>query len=140
MTKQPPEGAASRFWESLADSLDELSDAELLAELRESGEDPEALALSARAVLRDAVKRVRQRALIDARRNYLDAVRLFDSQVPNLPQTISAKRQLLVSVFARRPELLTLQFRDLTRVSDEDVEGMLRQMALLGVLDDFQES
>ncbi len=49
------------------------------------------------------------------------------------------KRVMLAELFARRPDLVTAQFRDLERVSDPDIDGMLRQMVMLGILDDLEK-
>jgi predicted phosphoribosyltransferase len=49
-------------------------------------------------------------------------------------------RDLLRSLLEARPQLqpaLTAQFRDFAELSDEDVEGFLRQLDALGVLDEY---
>ena len=52
------------LFEALADSVDALTDDELLAECREEGRSPEDVASDTRAVMRDAVKGFKQRSLV----------------------------------------------------------------------------
>jgi hypothetical protein len=49
------------------------------------------------------------------------------------------KRAILTELLARRPDLVTAQFRDLESVSDSDIDGMLCQMAALGILDELDK-
>jgi hypothetical protein len=51
------EDRLGNFYEALADSLDAVSDAELLEECREDGMDPEAVAVEVKALIAAALAR-----------------------------------------------------------------------------------
>jgi hypothetical protein len=60
--------------------------------------------------------------------------------VVKLPSTNDACRALLEKVLRLVPDcrqmVLTMQYRDLTQLTDEDVRGQLIRLAQLGFLDD----
>jgi hypothetical protein len=57
-----------RIANAVAESIFEASDEEILEEVREAGEDPEAVASHVRSVLSDAVRAHRKRHLIERER------------------------------------------------------------------------
>jgi hypothetical protein len=123
----------------LADSVLELSDDALLAELREEGGDLRKVADHTRNVLRRASKAYRKRKLEEAQHTYEKQVAEIRMKSYNLPVSPNRQRVLLAAVFAARPDmqsaLLTAQHRDFKDLSDTDVEGFLKQLKELGVLD-----
>lgn len=128
-----------RLLDALAEIAADLPDAEALAEAREEGEDPAAIATHMRAVALDAVKAVRQEKLRAARDAYQSERVRLGSRRSALPATADERRRLLDATLRRQPELrgaLTLAARDLTGVPDEDVESLLGQIDALGALDD----
>ncbi len=58
--KMPSHDEARRFWAAIAEDVASTPKNEIMAELREEGEDPSELASAVRQLLRDAVKEVRQ--------------------------------------------------------------------------------
>ena len=135
----PSELETQRFWTALADAAEDTPDQELMDELREAGEDPAAFAARVRAVLLNAIRQWRQAPLREARARRADVLKALAERTSALPTDMLKKRAILAEVFARRPELLTAQFRDLDSVPDKDVDGMLTQLAALGVLDAFEK-
>lgn len=138
--KIPSEDEARRFWTALAEEAVNTPKEELMAELREAGEDPAALAAAVRQMLRDAVKQVRQQPLREAKQRHAAALKKLFDQAVNLPTDMLKKRAILTELFVRRPDLVTAQFRDLESVSDSDIDGMLCQMAALGILDELDKA
>jgi len=137
--KVPSDDEARRFWTALAEDVATTPKDEIMAELREEGEDPSELASAVRQLLRDAVKEVRQQPLREARQRHAAALKKLFDQAVKLPADMLKKRAILTELFARRPDLVTAQFRDLESVSDSDIDGMLRQMAALGILDELDK-
>jgi len=137
--KMPSHDEARRFWAAIAEDVASTPKNEIMAELREEGEDPSELASAVRQLLRDAVKEVRQQPLREARQRHAAALKKLFEQAVKLPTDMLKKRVMLAELFARRPDLVTAQFRDLERVSDPDIDGMLRQMVMLGILDDLEK-
>lgn len=124
---------------SLADSVLELSDEELLAEVRKEGVDPHVEAGRTREFLRQVSKARRMRKLEEAQRAYKKQVAEMRAKRYDLPTSPSKQRELLVAAFAARPDmqtaLFTAQHRDFRELADADVESLLKQLKELGVLD-----
>jgi hypothetical protein len=127
---------------ALAEAAAEASDEELLAEAQEVGLDLEAEAENVRALLGRSVDTFRKKKLEQARRDYeLAASALFTKKYP-LPETPRERRSLLTNLLTAQPQMqgmLTVQFRELNQLSDEDIESSLRKLAELGILDDFSD-
>jgi len=125
--------------DGLAESVAEASDVEILEEAQEAGEHIEESAESLRARLLETVKAFRQQRLQAARKDYVKAVESVRRTVVTLPQTSPERRALIDKILACRPDvgkLLTAQYRDLKALTDEDLEGCLRHLGALGVLDE----
>jgi hypothetical protein len=142
MPKQPRDyrGELREVMNALADSVAETSDKELLAEAQEAGLDLEAEAESVRAVLRRSIDKFRKRKLEQARRDYEIAASALFTKEYSLPETPRDRKRLLTNILAAKPQMqdmLTVQFRELDQLSDEDVESSLRKLAELGILDDL---
>ena len=130
------------LFEALADSVDGLSDEEVLAECREDGRSPEDVAKRTRAVLQDAVKAFKQRALVAAREKHQERTARIAAKSFRLPDSPAARRALLDAVIARHQQagkLVTAQHRDFSEMTDEDVESWLQQFGHLGLLDQNDE-
>ncbi len=123
----------------LADSVLELSDEQILSEIREEGIDPAIEAARIRNVLRQASKAHRQKKLREAKHTYEQRIAEMRTRQYDLPASAAERRDLLAAVFAARPNIqsamLTTQHRDFRELSDADVETFLKQLKELGVLD-----
>ena len=127
---------------ALAESVAEASDADILAEAREAGEDPGRTAARVRALLGRAVKDNQQRRLREAQKDYNERVRVLRARPYALPRTPEDRRKLFVLVMSRKPEigsaLLTAQHREFKDLTDADIQSCLEQLGALGVLDELQ--
>jgi hypothetical protein len=129
------------FFEALADNVENLSDEELLAEIREEGRDPGAIATETRLLVQDTIKRFKQRALFAARQQHdRNEARLAALKL-QLPTSPTDRRRLLDTAIARHKQagrVLIAQYRDFKEMTDEDVESWLEQFSALGLLDDVK--
>ncbi len=129
---------AARVWDALADGVAEAGGEAMAGEIRRAGEDPDALAEEARGILSKAVGRHRMAA---AREERGAKILAMEKRKQGLPRSTSARRRLLERIFHLDSDLLqvalTLQFREVSDLPDDDVESALEQLSALGVLSDF---
>jgi hypothetical protein len=124
--------------DGLAESVAEDSDDQLLAEVKESGQDPNALLAHVKGVLRQAVKQTQQRPLRDSRKAYEARVSALQRSSYALPDSADERRTLFMNVVAQNPSvggMFTAHFRELEKLEDDDITSCLRQLADLGFLD-----
>lgn len=123
---------------SLADSIEDTSDEEIIEEIKQSGQNPEVIAEEVRNILLDSVKAFRKRNLLDAKERYKMNVIKIETGTFDLPATSQERRELLFKVVNDNPYmakgLLTAQYREFKDLSDNDVESMLKQLQQLGAL------
>lgn len=126
------------IFNALAEDLANVSDEELIAEARAAGRDPARSAGELRDLLLGTVKHIKDERWRAAERAYLASVERLTAPRFGLPKTSAEQRLLLESALVRRPDVreMTIQHRDFTELSDEDVASLLRQLQHLGVLDD----
>lgn len=125
--------------EALAEHEDSLSDDEVLSDVAAAGVDAQAEAERVRNVLLGAVRKHKRSRLDRAEEEHRHEVAQIAAAAVRLPTTPMARRARLQRAVERAPRLresLTLQFRGLESISDEDVESALRQLQHLGLLDD----
>jgi len=117
----------------LADSVTEMTDEEVRAELSEWG-DPTP---SVKGILRQAAKAYRQRTLLAAQQRYEESAAAFGQQQFDLPTTAAAQREMLNLLIASNPVLsaqLTAHGRDFKEVADSDLPDLLKQLLGLGLV------
>jgi hypothetical protein len=120
----------------------EMSEEELLDELRQEGKDIEKEAEYVREVFKTAIKEYRQAPLREAQKKYEEHLSKIETRDFELPETAPERRNLLSGLLARKPEfgsLLTAQHRDFKDVTDADVESYLKQLIELGALESESE-
>ena len=129
-------------WEKILDGVAEYLETapveEILADVRVEGGDPDAIAEEVRVTLNQATRPFQRRHLARARRDYEAEVSASKQRVFKLPPTPARRRNLLQSLTGNLG--LTLQNRDITELSDEDVEIQLQSLAELGALDNRDEA
>jgi hypothetical protein len=120
--------------DGLAESVFELPDDEVRAEMGGEKDSPE----RAGNIMRLALKDCRQKLLIEAQRRHDEHVAAWRQRQHSIPDSIDEQRKLLNSLLARTPALgaalLTAQHRDFTDLPDEDVTSYLRQLIELGAM------
>jgi hypothetical protein len=130
--KRDYDNELANIMNAMAESTLDMTDEEIESEIKEEGNDPDAVAERVRDVLREAVKVCQQRPLLEAQKRYDECVaglRLKKYQVPELP---GEQREMINTLLAANPQLgsgiFTSQFRDFDDLADEDVGGYLRQL------------
>jgi hypothetical protein len=128
--------------DALAESVIEEPDGQLLAEVKESGQNPNVLLAHVKGVLRQAVKQTQQRPLRDSRKAYEARLSALQRTSYALPESADERRTLFMNVVAQNPSvggMLTAHFREFDKLEDDDITSCLRQLADLGFLDDDSE-
>ncbi len=124
---------------AVAESVLEMSESQALGEVRQSGEDPTEVARRTRLLLWSQAKVSRKKPLFDALREYQIQVERMRARKTNLPETPQARRDLMLSLFHRYPQMqsafMTVQHREFKSWSDSDIESFLRQLQELGAID-----
>lgn len=121
----------------LAESVLSTPDEQLLEEVKEEGLDPTVVAEETRALLMNTVKRFKQRALVAAKEEHRQKAAEIANRRFRLPESADEKRQLLDAVVAQHQQagrMLTMQYRNFTEMTDDDVESWLQQFGVLGLL------
>lgn len=145
MSRKPRDyrGELKEVMNALAETIAEATDEELLAEAQEAGLDLETEAESVRAVLHRSLDKFKKQKLEQARRDYELAASALLTKKYSLPNSPRERRNLLTNILAAQPQMqgmLTVQFRELDQLSDEDIESSLRKLAELGILEDFPDN
>jgi hypothetical protein len=124
------------LYEALADHVESLSDEQLLAEVRESGQAPEQLASDARNLIQNAVKRFKQRPLLQAQQERERALKRMSEAKYRLPAEPKKKREWLAAMMAQPQAqgILTAHGREFAEMTDADVEESILELMHLGVL------
>lgn len=126
-----------RILDGVAEHIGSAPGEELIEDARTQGENPEATAAHLKSVLLAAVTNYRQRDLKTARESYEREVAAMRTQHVELPNRPESRRRWLTAVFNQQPQLqaaFTMQNRDFSELTDEDVEAHLRKLDALGVL------
>jgi hypothetical protein len=130
--KKEASDALDRLAAALVDDVLATSDAEILAEFRADGGDPEQHAAEMRALF--------ERSLISSNKGRLQAARAGVARAESSERSSSAvdmskARQRLRGVLQTLPEAqrLTLAARKESELSDADVVGLLEDLSELGV-------
>lgn len=125
-----------RLCNRLADDIDAISDEELLAELKEAGEDADAIATRTGALVADAIANSGHRKLAVARAGY--EVQKADLQSNILKWPMERKRAL-IQKFAENDEALKEKLTLAARKGEDaeaDVDSFIEDLIDLGVIDD----
>ena len=127
-----------RLYNALADDVEAMSDAELLDELKETGEDANAVTGKTSQLIADALAKAGRRKMEAARAGYEAEITKprHESNVLKWPE--SRKRALLQNFVETDDELrrkLTLAARDGRDVKG-DMDSFIEDLIDLGVIDD----
>jgi hypothetical protein len=134
---QQLEALIDALGESVADAPEE----EILEEAKLSGIDVKVEAARLKAMMLSTVREHEQKQLRTAREGYTKEAARIQAGVYRLPKTPEKLRALFSFVLARQPqyaELFTAQHREFKDLTDADIEGYLRDLAELGVLEKIE--
>ena len=125
-----------RLCNSLADDIDAMSDDELLAELKEAGEDADAIATRTGSLIADAMASVGRRKLAVARAGYAAHKA---GQRSNVLQWPVERKRALIQRFAENDNALRQKLTLAARKgqdSEADVDSFIEDLIDLGAIDD----
>jgi hypothetical protein len=133
----------ARMVEEVADDLLAVDDVALADLLRDSGIDEQRLLAEGQQSIAAAAERadaaVRQRV----RKDFENASTAAVERAFRLPSDLVKRRRLLTDAVRRNPGLgpgVTLQHRDLSELSDDDVTKQLEKLVELGLIGDEGDS
>ena len=132
--KSKAHDALNRLADALVDDILCTSDADILAEFRAAGGDPDRHAVDMRALFERSVVAANKSKMLAAKAG---AARARSAVMPSpLPIDIAKARQLLRGVLDRpaAPTSLTMAARKESELSDADILGLLEDLRALGVL------
>ncbi len=128
----------ARILDNLAESIRTTPGEELLEAARDEGRDPTEVTARVKGLLKSTFKAHQQKALMDAQQGYQREITSMSERRFHLPETARGRRKWFLAVLTQAPQLqpaFTLQNRELSDISDEDIESHLKKLAQLGVLD-----
>ena len=127
--------------DNLAEAVEQASPEELLAEAKAAGQNTEQIAADVKNTLLDAVLNSEQRKLHAARSSYRIRSTARRTRRFVIPATPAERLRMLTDAVARdqRVAKITAKFRDLTKISDDDVRSALEDLMELGAFDDIAE-
>ena len=129
------------LFEALADSVENLSDEELLAEVHDDGQNSDDITQQMRMVVRNTVKIFKQRALIAAKEQHQREEAHLAAAAFTLPATSAERWELLRQIIAQQQQagrMVIAQNRDFKEMTDDDVESWLQQFGALGLMVDSE--
>lgn len=125
-----------RLCNTLADDIDAMSDEELLAELKEAGEDANAIATRTGALVADAIVNSGRRKLAAARAGYKAQKA---GQSGNILQWPVERKRALIQRFAENDNALKQKLTLAARKGEDteaDMDSFIDDLIDLGVIDD----
>ena len=127
-----------RLCNALADDIDAMSDEQLLAELREAGEDIDAIAKQTGELIADVIAKVGRHKMEAARAGYEAETHQpgHTSKVFHLP--VSRKHEL-IQRFAQNDDALKQKLTIAARKEEDpeaDMDSFIEDLINLGVIDD----
>ena len=128
----------ARILDNLGEHILTVPGEELLETAREDGRDPVEVTARIKGLLQSTFKAYQQKALVEAQEGYQREVTSMSERRFDLPKTAKGRKNWFLAILAEAPQLqpaFTLQNRELSDISDEDIESHLKKLALLGMLD-----
>ena len=134
---------AERVLDQIAESI-EIGDAgEIAADLKESGQDVNEIASRTKAAALAGIKEFRQQRLHHARQRYQESSSKIERRPKRFGGSPEERRRRFFSALESNPGLksaLTVQYRDLSELTDEDIETGLDDLETLGALKESDDT
>jgi hypothetical protein len=126
---------------NLIEAVEQASPEDLLAEAKAAGQNTEQIAADVKNTLLDAVLSFEQRKLHAARSAYRTRSTARRTRRFVMPATPAERLRMLTDAATRdqRVAKITAKFRDLTKISDDDVRSAIEDLMELGAFDDIAE-
>jgi GrpB-like predicted nucleotidyltransferase (UPF0157 family) len=130
---------AERVLDQIAESIEKGDAVEIAGDLKESGQDLSDLAAETKAAALDGIKHFRQQRLHRARQRYQESSSGIERRARLFGGSPEERRRRFFSALESNPDLksaLTMQHRDLSGLTDEDIDTALDDLEALGVLEE----
>lgn len=131
MTSKKADTGPDHLVEALVEDILATSDADILAEFKEDGGDPERLAAEMQEMFRAAQLQANKKRMADAKAGVTAA--RASSPRPRQPNMAKARMHLHALLTSEAAQGLTLAARKESELSDADVLGMLEDLRDLGL-------
>lgn len=134
---------AEHFLDEIASSIETSSSTEIEQDALASGKDLNVLATATRDALIQGTKQFSQRRLHRARQKYVEDVNRIEARKRRIASSADSRRRQFDAVLKAKPELrstLTIQHRDLSSLTDADIESALDELDALGVLEELGDT
>lgn len=124
---------------SLAESVLEMSDEEILEDIEEEGDSSQEI----KQIMQNAIATYRKTNLLRAREQYDKRLASIQNVSYEIPKTSDEKRSLIESMLgsmsSQGSSAITLQYRDYESLPDEDLDGVLQQLFALKSIEESEE-
>ncbi|MGB8481365.1 MAG: hypothetical protein WCE63_21370 [Acidobacteriaceae bacterium] len=134
---------AERVLDQIAESIEKGDAVEIAADLKESGQDVNEIASRTKAAALAGIKEFRQQRLHQARQRYQESSSRIERRARRFGGSPEERRRRLFSALESNPGLksaLTMQYRDLNELTDEDIETGLDDLETLGALEESDDT
>lgn len=134
---------AERVLDQIAESIEKGDAVEIAADLKESGQDVNEIASRTKAAALAGIKEFRQQRLHQARQRYQESSSRIERRAKRFGGSPEERRRRLFSALESNPGLksaLTMQYRDLNELTDEDIETGLDDLETLGALEESDDT
>lgn len=134
---------AERALDQIAESIEKGDAGEIAADLKELGQDVNEIASQTKAAALAGIKEFRQQRLHQARQRYQESSTKIERRPKRFGGSPEERRRRFFSALESNPGLksaLTMQFRDLDELTDEDIETGLDDLETLGALEESDDT
>ena len=134
---------AERVLDQIAESIEKGDAVEIAADLKESGQDVNEIASRTKAAALAGIKEFRQQRLHHARQRYQESSSQIERRANRSGGSPEERRRKFFSALESNPGLksaLTMQYRDLSELTDEDIETGLDDLETLGALEESDDT
>lgn len=134
---------AERVLDQLANAIEAGSAADIAAEMKGGGYDLNDVAGRTKAAALAGIKQFRQQRLHQARQQYQESSARIERHTRRLGWSPDERRQRFQFMLAAKPEFraaLTMQYRDLSNLTDSDIESALEELEILGALEETDDA
>ncbi len=128
---------SERVLEELAASIEAAEGAEVAADLKDGGYDLNEIESRMRAAALSGIKAFKQKGLHRARERYQVSSSQIERRTQKLIGSSADRRRRFFHALEVNPGIrssLTVQHRDFSQMTEEDIDSALEEMEILGVL------
>lgn len=133
---------AERVLDQIAESIEKGDAVEIAGDLKGSGQDVNEIASQTKAAALAGIKEFRQQRLHRARQRYQESSSRIERRAKRFGGSPEERRRRFFAALESNPGLksaLTMQYRDLNELTDEDVETGLDDLETLGALEESDD-